>query len=153
LRSLQWQSEISHISDEEMKKIMKASREQGLLSAMAERNDSEAYGKSLILGAHTPNAGTIQNNNHPIHNFILTGRYILFKELGPLLRQRTVVMILTRLEDDTIRVNVIPRKLKRKRNDALTTPLSVAARRKNWTPAAFRTGPVCRRSSRAEEHA
>ena len=32
----------------------------------------------------------------------------MFKELGPLLRQRTVMMILTRLEDDTIRVNVIP---------------------------------------------
>jgi len=50
----------------------------------------------------------------------------MFKELGPLLRQRTVVMILTRLEDDTIRVNVIPRKLNEGENDALTTPLSVA---------------------------
>ena len=35
-------------------------------------------------------------------------------------------MILTRLEDDTIRVNVIPRKLNESENDALTTPLSVA---------------------------
>jgi PRTRC genetic system protein E len=50
----------------------------------------------------------------------------MFKELGPLLRQRTVVIILTRLEDDTIRVNVIPRKLNESENDALTTPLSVA---------------------------
>jgi PRTRC genetic system protein E len=50
----------------------------------------------------------------------------MFKELGPLLRQRTVVMILTRLEDNTIRVNVIPRKLNESENDALTTPLSVA---------------------------
>lgn len=50
----------------------------------------------------------------------------MFKELGPLLRQRTVVMILTRLEDDTIRVNVIPRKLNESENVALTTPLSVA---------------------------
>ena len=50
----------------------------------------------------------------------------MFKELGPLLRQRTVVMILTRLEDDTIRVNIIPRKLNDSENDALTTPLSVA---------------------------
>ena len=50
----------------------------------------------------------------------------MFKEQGPLLRQRTVVMILTRLEDDTIRVNVIPRKLIESENDALTTPLSVA---------------------------
>ena len=52
----------------------------------------------------------------------------MFKELGPLLRQRTVVMILTRLEDETIRVNVIPRKLNESENDALTTPLSVAGR-------------------------
>jgi PRTRC genetic system protein E len=50
----------------------------------------------------------------------------MFKELGPLLRQRSVVMILTRLEDDTIRVNVIPRKLNESENDALTTPLSVS---------------------------
>jgi PRTRC genetic system protein E len=50
----------------------------------------------------------------------------MFKELGPLLRQRTVVMILTRLEDETIRVNVIPRKHNESENDALTTPLSVA---------------------------
>jgi len=50
----------------------------------------------------------------------------MFKELGPLLRQRAVVMILTRLEDDAIRVNVIPRKLNESENDALTTPLSVA---------------------------
>jgi PRTRC genetic system protein E len=35
-------------------------------------------------------------------------------------------MILTRLEDDTIRVNVIPRKLNESENDALTTPLGVA---------------------------
>jgi PRTRC genetic system protein E len=49
----------------------------------------------------------------------------MFKELGPLLRQRTVVMILTRLEDDSIRVNVIPRKLNESDNDALTTPLRV----------------------------
>jgi PRTRC genetic system protein E len=50
----------------------------------------------------------------------------MFKELGPLLRQRTVVMILTRLEDETIRVNLIPRKLNESENDALTTPLSLA---------------------------
>jgi PRTRC genetic system protein E len=49
----------------------------------------------------------------------------MFKELSPLLRQRTVVMILTRLEDDTIRVNIIPRKLNESENDALTTPISV----------------------------
>ena len=50
----------------------------------------------------------------------------MFKELSPLLRQRTVVMILTRLEDDSIRVNVIPRKLNESENDALTTPVSVS---------------------------
>ena len=78
----------------------------------------------------------------------------MFKELGPLLRQRTVVMILTRLEDDTIRVNVIPRKLNESENDALTTPLSVAGTaEESGRPVAFRAGPVCRRPSRTEEHA
>lgn len=48
----------------------------------------------------------------------------MFKELGPLLRQRTVVMILTRLDDETIRVNIIPRKLNDSENEALTIPLS-----------------------------
>jgi PRTRC genetic system protein E len=50
----------------------------------------------------------------------------MFKQLGPLLQQRAVVMILTRLEDETIRVNVIPRRLSESKNDALTIPLSVA---------------------------
>jgi PRTRC genetic system protein E len=50
----------------------------------------------------------------------------MFKELTPLLRQRTVVMILTRLEDDSIRVNVIPHKLNESENEALTTPVSVS---------------------------
>jgi PRTRC genetic system protein E len=50
----------------------------------------------------------------------------MFKELGPLLRQRAVVLIVTRLEDDTIRVNAIPGKLNESENDAVTTPLSVA---------------------------
>ena len=58
----------------------------------------------------------------------------MFKELGPLLRQRTVVMILTRLEDDTIRVNVIPRKLNESENDASPLRLAWLVRRKNWTP-------------------
>lgn len=50
----------------------------------------------------------------------------MFKELSPLLRQRAVVMILTRLEDETIRVNIIPRKLNESENDALATPVSVS---------------------------
>jgi PRTRC genetic system protein E len=49
----------------------------------------------------------------------------MFKELAPLLRQRSVLLSLTRLEDDTIRLNVFPRKLADGENEALTTPLSV----------------------------
>jgi PRTRC genetic system protein E len=49
----------------------------------------------------------------------------MFKELAPLLRQRSVLLSLTRLEDDTIRVNVFPKKLEESENEALTTPLSV----------------------------
>lgn len=49
----------------------------------------------------------------------------MFKELAPYLRQRAVLLTVTRLEDDQIRVNVIPQKLKDGENAALTTPLTV----------------------------
>lgn len=49
----------------------------------------------------------------------------MFKELAPYLRQRAVLLTITHLEEDQIRVNVIPKKLKDGENTALTTPLSV----------------------------
>jgi PRTRC genetic system protein E len=49
----------------------------------------------------------------------------MFKELAPYLRQRAVLMTVTHLEGDQIRVNIVPKKLKDGENEALTTPLSV----------------------------
>ena len=49
----------------------------------------------------------------------------MFKELAPYLRQRAVLLTVTRLEEEQIRVNVIPQKLKDGENAALTTPLTV----------------------------
>jgi len=49
----------------------------------------------------------------------------MFKELVPILRSRAVLMTATALDDDQIRVNVVPKKTKDGDNDALTTPLSV----------------------------
>jgi PRTRC genetic system protein E len=49
----------------------------------------------------------------------------MFKELSPLLRQRAVLLTVTRLEEDEIRVNIIPKKLKESENNALTTALKV----------------------------
>ncbi|MFC5861743.1 PRTRC system protein E [Acidicapsa dinghuensis] len=49
----------------------------------------------------------------------------MFKELAPYLRQRAVLLTVTHLEDDQIRLNVIPQKLKDGENAALTTPLTV----------------------------
>jgi len=49
----------------------------------------------------------------------------MFKELAPYLRQRAVLLTVTHLEEDQIRVNVIPQKIKDSENSALTTPLSV----------------------------
>ena len=49
----------------------------------------------------------------------------MFKELFPYLRQRAVLLTVTHLEEDQIRVNVIPQKLKDGENAALTTPLTV----------------------------
>lgn len=49
----------------------------------------------------------------------------MFKELAPVLRHRAVLMTITPIEDDQIRVNVVPKKLKDDENKALTTPLTV----------------------------
>ena len=49
----------------------------------------------------------------------------MFKELAPYLRQRAVLLTVTHLEEDRIRVNVIPQKIEDGENAALTTPLSV----------------------------
>lgn len=49
----------------------------------------------------------------------------MFKELVPILRHRAVLMTVTLLEEDEIRVNVVPKKLKDGDNNALSTPLSV----------------------------
>jgi PRTRC genetic system protein E len=49
----------------------------------------------------------------------------MFKELAPVLRHRAVLMTITSTENDQIRVNVVPKKLKDDENKALTTPLTV----------------------------
>jgi PRTRC genetic system protein E len=49
----------------------------------------------------------------------------MFNELAPYLRQRAVLLTVTHLGEDQIRVNIIPQKLKDGDNNALTTPLSV----------------------------
>jgi PRTRC genetic system protein E len=49
----------------------------------------------------------------------------MFKELAPYLRQRAVLLTVTHLEDEKIRVNIVPQKLKEGENAALTTPLTI----------------------------
>jgi PRTRC genetic system protein E len=49
----------------------------------------------------------------------------LFKDLLPLLRQRTVLMTVAALDDGNLRVNIIPRQTGESENKALCTPLSV----------------------------
>jgi len=49
----------------------------------------------------------------------------MFKELVPILRDRAVLLTVTLVDQDQIRVNIVPKKLKDGDNDALTTPLSV----------------------------
>src|SRR5258707_15444801 len=48
----------------------------------------------------------------------------MFQQLVPLLRQRSVLLTVTSLEEDQIRVNLMPKKLKEGENSALTTPMS-----------------------------
>ena len=49
----------------------------------------------------------------------------MFKELLPVLRDRAVLLTVTLIDAEQIRVNIVPKKLKDGDNDALTTPLSV----------------------------
>ena len=49
----------------------------------------------------------------------------MFQQLVPLLRQRSVLLTITSLEEDQIRVNVLPKKLADGENAALTTPMSI----------------------------
>jgi PRTRC genetic system protein E len=49
----------------------------------------------------------------------------MFKELVPILRHRAVLMTVTFIDEDQIRVNVVPKKLKDGENNALTTPVTV----------------------------
>ena len=49
----------------------------------------------------------------------------MFRELAPLLRQRAVLLTVTHLEEDQIRVNVLPKQVGTGENTALTTPFSV----------------------------
>ena len=48
----------------------------------------------------------------------------MFQQLVPLLRQRSVLLTVTSLDEDQIRVNVMPKKLADGENAALTTPMS-----------------------------
>lgn len=48
----------------------------------------------------------------------------MFNELMPMLRERTVLITVAKLEQNIIRVNVIPTKAKEGEDPALTTPLS-----------------------------
>ncbi|HTF62255.1 MAG TPA: PRTRC system protein E [Edaphobacter sp.] len=48
----------------------------------------------------------------------------MFQQLVPLLRQRSVLLTVTSLEEDQIRVNVLPKKLAEGENSARTTPMS-----------------------------
>jgi PRTRC genetic system protein E len=49
----------------------------------------------------------------------------MFKELAPLLRQRSILLTVTHVGEDQFRVNIIPKKKQDSENDALTTPVSV----------------------------
>jgi PRTRC genetic system protein E len=48
----------------------------------------------------------------------------MFQQLVPLLRQRSVLLTVTSLEEDQIRFNVLPKRLADGENAALTTPMS-----------------------------
>lgn len=51
----------------------------------------------------------------------------MFKELAPLLEKRSIVLILTGLDNGNIRVNVIPKATDKDTDAALLTPLNITA--------------------------
>ena len=64
----------------------------------------------------------------------------MFQQLVPLLRQRSILLTVTLLEDDQVRVNVMPKKIAEGENTALTTPMSftgTAAELDEQLPAAI----------------
>jgi PRTRC genetic system protein E len=48
----------------------------------------------------------------------------MFQHLVPLLRQRSVLLTVTLVDDDQVRVNVMPKKMAEGENTVLTTPMS-----------------------------
>jgi PRTRC genetic system protein E len=48
----------------------------------------------------------------------------MFQELMPLLRHRSVLLTVTHVGEDEVRVNVVPKKIAESESDALTTPMS-----------------------------
>ena len=77
----------------------------------------------------------------------------MFKDLQPVLRDRAVLLTVTLLDEDQIRVNIAPKKLKDGDNDALTTPLSVTRHSRGTRRGSVEDHPrLCRRSSSDEEH-
>ena len=79
----------------------------------------------------------------------------MFQQLVPLLRQRSVLLTVTSLEEDhQIRVNVLPKKLADGENAALTTPMSfTGTAAEPRRPTARCNCQLCRQSSGIEEHA
>jgi PRTRC genetic system protein E len=62
----------------------------------------------------------------------------MFQELMPLLAQRTLLLLISRVGADEIRINVIPQRLKSTntdQNDALLTPLSISGTAKELDEA------------------
>jgi PRTRC genetic system protein E len=48
----------------------------------------------------------------------------MFQQLMPLLRHRSMLLTVTHVGEDQVRVNVVPKKIAEGENDALTTPMS-----------------------------
>jgi PRTRC genetic system protein E len=74
----------------------------------------------MIQKSRSPEEGTDDRELR-----IQKGETSMFKEIVPILRDRAVLLTVTLLDEDHIRVNIEPKKLKDGDNDALTIPLSV----------------------------
>jgi PRTRC genetic system protein E len=112
--------DYSHVTEPEMKQLMQAAvNAVTICSTNANMIPTPTHGSKCSQIA-TPETGTIPSPRLDIRGGLM------FRELAPYLRHRSVLFTVTHLgDDDQIRVNIVPTKLKDGENEALTTPLSV----------------------------
>lgn len=68
----------------------------------------------------------------------------MFRELSPLLTKRSLVLTLTSIGDERIRVTITPRPASKDEAKELAQPFAVEGRRRSWIPSSPSQSSVTR---------